>query len=371
MRLRMTPFFLFIILAILCSAAFAQQDGGSDYLVQSVRPQYLAPAEILTIIGAESMGNWSLVQWQAGNDRHHVDIRINETSNVLILSGTQSDIDLAKSLITAADVSPHQIEIEVKMVEIYTDRADDLGIDWESLIQDISPSFTYNYQESDANTDQIDQQRTTYSNYNQRSSEAKRLNRDFRVSSSFYLGNHLNLIQESGAGRIFNAPKILTLNNHRATILDGSRTTYVAQVSSYNNIYRTDSMDAGIILSVLPSIGESGYMTLDITAEVTSLTRSTCGGSPTKDGQIIENKVIIKDGESLVLGGMTRTVEHKSKKRFPILGHLIPFLFSRETTQNEHVQTIMVLTPRIIDLRTNMNPSAQEMLNPPEPEPGR
>ncbi len=355
---------LFTLLVCLCGTAFGQDQSPSDYQVESVSPTYLPPYDILSIIGAEADGNQSVLRWRADDRSHRVDIKVNDASNVIILCGEQSDIDFVKALIQEADVSPHQIEIEVKMVEIYTDQAKDIGLDWESLIQSGAPSIAYDYNDNKYSIDYLDQRQSSSSGYSfyHDSDERMRINRDYRIRGQVEIGRSLSLLQESGAGRIFNAPKIITINNHRATILDGSRTTYVAQMSSYSNIYEIDSMDAGITLSVLPSIGKSGFMTLDITAEVTTMSLRAEGGSPTKNGQIIENKIIINDGQSVILGGMTRTIQHKSRKRFPILGHILPFLFSRETSRNEEVQTIMVLTPRIINLETNMDESSQKLL---------
>ncbi|MEZ5359298.1 MAG: hypothetical protein R3F48_10770 [Candidatus Zixiibacteriota bacterium] len=356
----------FILCIILCSYVDAQNLNQSNYIIESVRPNYLAPAQILDIVGAETFGNSTVIRWQAGDSIHRVDVKVNETSNIILLCGPEADIEIIKKLIHEADVSPRQIEIEVKMVEIYTDKAQDIGIDWESIIQSGAPDFQYQYSEDNDDLNESSYNSTSTQNTTRRSSDYNRINRDYRVSSRVDLGESLHLLQKSGAGRIFNAPKILTLNNQRATILDGSRTTYIAQLSSYNNIFRTDSMDAGITLSVIPSLGESGYMTLDITAEVTALSRSGSSGSPTKDGQIIENKVIVRNGESIILGGMTRTVEHKSKKRFPVLGQILPFLFSREIVNNEEVQTVMVLTPRVIDLESNMTDRTQILLEDKE-----
>jgi hypothetical protein len=67
----------------------------------------------------------------------------------------------------------------------------------------------------------------------------------------------------------------------------------IDNVSSYTNLFVTDSMDAGLTLSVLPSLGESGYITLQIRAEMTHLIGDV-SGSPAKDGQMVENTVIVE-----------------------------------------------------------------------------
>jgi len=122
-------------------------------------------------------------------------------------------------------------------------------------------------------------------------------------------------------------------------------------------------MDAGLTLSVLPSLGESGYITMEINAELTSLTTSSqLEGSPIKDGQMVENTVIVKDGQSVLLGGLSRSVEQKSQKRFPILAHIPPFLFSRHITTASEVQSFIVLTPRVIDFGGNLDEATRRTI---------
>jgi type II secretory pathway component GspD/PulD (secretin) len=120
-------------------------------------------------------------------------------------------------------------------------------------------------------------------------------------------------------------------------------------------------MDAGLTLNVLPSLGESGYITLQIRAELTHLVGDV-GGSPAKDGQMVENTVIVKDGETVLLGGFQRTTEQTVKRRFPLLGHILPFLFSHETKISNTTETFVVLTPRVVDFAVALDDSTKGIL---------
>src|SRR5262249_6835739 len=144
-----------------------------------------------------------------------------------------------------------------------------------------------------------------------------------------------------------NMPRVITLNNRPATILDGERVTFTTRANGYASLYVVDTMDAGLKLSVLPSLLESGQLRLQLTAELTQLeanfdsfrgaaVAATIGGSPVKRGQIVDNTIVAKDGQPIVLGGFTRTIEQHAHQRFPILGYVLPFLFSREIVQQSH-----------------------------------
>jgi type IV pilus assembly protein PilQ len=344
-----------IIMAMILAAAVAAQENlappPAAREVITYKPDYIPPSDILTFLGANTVGNLSIMRWLAADGTHAVDIRHNAAANIMIISGEGPDVDHVLDLIREADIAPRQIEIEVKILQVNTSKARDIGLDWEQLIYTSLPRGSWSYSEDwrdGLNVSRVNNSETI------RDTEDELIQRRWSFSSNINLNNALKVLDEAGVGKIRTAPRILTLNNRRATILDGQRVTYVTRYSSYTNLFETDSMDAGITVRVLPSIGESGYITLDIDAELTSLGNSI-SGSPIKEGQLIENTVIVKDGESVLLGGLTRTVEMKSTKRFPVLGYILPVIFSRESTAYENIESYMILTPRVVDFSTALD----------------
>lgn len=314
--------------------------------VVTIKPRFLPPSEILEFLGVSPVNGPGILEWLSPEGLHTVEIRPNDTANLLILSGSPGDLAFVESLILQADVAPHQIEIEVQIVEVTTAKAKDLGIDWQAVLDYSHPTVSWRYDE-----DEVDYHERRYSGTDRLESgeEERQIRRSFDASAGLNLASVLEILDSSGAATIRNAPRILTLNNRRATILDGKRVTYVARYSSYTNLFEADSMDAGLTLSVLPSLGESGYITLRIQAELTSLA-GEISGSPIKVGQMLDNTVMVRDGESISLGGLTRTVERTDEKRLPVLGHVIPFLFSRKMTIQERIESYLILTPRVVGL---------------------
>jgi len=77
---------------------------------------------------------------------------------------------------------------------------------------------------------------------------------------------------------------------------------------------------------------------------------------------MIENMVIVKDGESVFIGGLTRLVDEKTTKRFPLLGHILPFIFSNEVTYKDEIESIIILTPRVVDFNTTLDEKTMEMI---------
>ena len=269
-------------------------------------------------------------------------IRYNDAANLVTLTGAPEDVATAKELIKSADIPPRQIIVETQILEIDKQQLDDLGIDWEDLLESSRLSLSHSYSKSKSETTRESMSQKT-------KDKTTTTNRNTNLSGSLLLDRFLNVIAERGAGTIRSAPRIVTVNNRPAKILDGERVTYVTRYSSYTNLFETETMDAGLSLSVLPSLGQSGYLTLEITAELTSL-GSNISGSPVKQGQILENTAVVKDGETFLLGGLSRSVDFVTKRKVPILGTILPFLFSRKITTKTTYEVFVLLTPTVIDL---------------------
>ncbi|NOZ09043.1 MAG: type II and III secretion system protein [FCB group bacterium] len=147
-----------------------------------------------------------------------------------------------------------------------------------------------------------------------------------------------------------NSPRIVTTNNRKGSILDGQHSTYVTRYSSYSNIYETEEINSGLSLEVTPSLGESGYISLEITAKYTNLT-GNISGSPVESGQILNNHVFVRDNEPFLLGAFKKLEDQEIVRRVPLLGYILPYLFSKKVKVQSEKNILVVLTPRVIDLQ--------------------
>jgi type II secretory pathway component GspD/PulD (secretin) len=334
---------------LIATGAWAQ----SETRVATLKPQYLPPGELAQILGVRGDGARGTMEWRAGGETHAVEIRRNDAANLLILTGSPEDVAAAEAMVKVADVPPRQIMVEATIVEVDRDRLKDLGIDWSTI--------TTRAEVLQERVKRVSKRNETSSLFGGVDGRSKTTDDALRITASAGLFHSLKLLEESGAATFRDAPRILTLNNRRATILDGQRVTYITRYASYTNLFETDTLDAGLTLSVLPSLGESGYLTMDIRAELTSLSGGI-SGSPVKDGQIVENTMIAKDGETVLLGGFLRTVEERRRRRFPVLGHVLPFLFSRDVTVRTRRESFVALTPRVVDLAAGVDDRTRGLL---------
>ncbi|MBI1796711.1 MAG: hypothetical protein HYR74_06630 [Candidatus Eisenbacteria bacterium] len=316
--------------------------------VATVKPQFLPPGELARALGVRERDGRGVLEWRAGADVRTVDVRRNDAANLIVLTGESEDVDAAEAMVKALDVAPRQILIEARIVEIDLTRARQLGMDWRTF-------------------DDVSYQRNDLRDY--------RVGPDFKDSRAlfqnrFFASADFAALQQNGVATTRDAPRVLTLNNRAANILDGQRVTYITRYSSYTNLFQTDTLDAGLALNVTPSLGESGYLTLDVRAELTQLVNQI-SGSPVKDGQIVENTVVMKDGDTVLLGGFERTADVRQRTGLPLLGRVLPFLFSRESTTHRERESFVALTARVVDTNAGPDPKTREIFEGTAPGPKR
>jgi len=323
---------------------------------QEITLDYISPTELVEslVLEEHSARGYNL----SVNDSL-VHLRVNESSNKILLSGNPNLIEEAKEIVEFFDVPPRQIVIEVKIVRIDNQKADEIGMDWQTLLNRTYFSLDYR---NDMNDDEENESRDyseggdDYSYHQEQDLNSE--DRKFSASLGSDLGDLLKLIKETDVGKVTSTPHIVTTNNKTGRILDGDRITYVTRYSSYTNLFETQELTAGLSLSVTPTIGESGYLKLDVIAKLTSLGEKI-SGSPSESGQILENTVVVKDQEPFVLGGFKNTTSRKIKRKVPILGSILPFLFSSEKTVESTRDVMLILTPKIIDLESRKVPNME------------
>lgn len=191
-------------------------------------------------------------------------------------------------------------------------------------------------------------------------------------------GQHLatmEFLKIFGDTKILSTPRILALNNQEAKILVGTKEAYITTTTTSIGDSPVDSqavnfVDVGVKLYVTPTVNRKGYITLKIKPEISSA-KTTDIKSNDKTTQVpivttteAETSVMVKNGVSVIIGGLKKITREKERKQIPILGD-IPFLGAPfrnnkdEWTKNE---VVILLTPYIIsgdkpleeELRENM-----------------
>ncbi len=313
----------------------------SKTVSKKITLQYISPTDL---IDADIIKEEKIITY-AGD----VSIKVNASTNEILLFGSESALQNASTMIEFLDVPPRQIVVEVKIIEVDNQKIKNAGIDWQQILASTNIPFNYSYNRqysnSVANNGSASFSQTASSDQTNKGNIT-----NFGIANNMKIGDFLNILEGSDVAKVLSIPKIVTINNKKGTILDGSRILYVDKYASYSNLFQTQELKTGLFLSVTPSLGSSGYLKMSVEAKLTTLNNVNNDLRPIEVGQMLENIVVVKQGESIILGGLKKTSTEKIESSVPVLGSILPFLFS--TTKDIEVtnDVLIILTPTVVDL---------------------
>jgi general secretion pathway protein D len=179
----------------------------------------------------------------------------------------------------------------------------------------------------------------------------------------------VSYLETLGESKILANPRLTVVEGQEAKINIGTREAYVTSTTTTGSSTSTVSesvnfIDVGIILSVTPLINKKGYVTMKIKPEISSVIRTitTPAGNeiPIVDKTEAETSVMVKDGSTIVIGGLRKDDKSKTVEQIPVLSSLpiVGQAFKNRDQQLEQTEIVVFLTPRIIegDERLSQNP---------------
>ncbi|MHC4212519.1 MAG: type II secretion system protein GspD [Planctomycetota bacterium] len=160
-------------------------------------------------------------------------------------------------------------------------------------------------------------------------------------------------------------PKIMTVNKQEGSVLIGQELGYRSSTTIGSGGVATEGevkfLQTGTQLIFRPYIGDDGYIRMDIYPKDSSASLNV-DGVPTETTTQLRTNIVVKDGETIVLGGLFRDVVTSSRNQVPILGDLplIGALFRSSSDSNRREEVIIMITPHIIDSADQTDGLARE-----------
>ncbi|MFH1778528.1 MAG: secretin N-terminal domain-containing protein [Candidatus Omnitrophota bacterium] len=296
-------------------------------------------------------------------------IVLDEVTGMLTITDTPSNQQIARELIRLWDVGPHQVRIQARFVEVVLSDVEELGIEWwyrriahnYGKASDIDVSAFTEYLGDDALFGDA--------------TKTSGLNLAFGKISGYtgtYLLAYVKALEEQGKANLLSSPTVTTLSGQMANIQLANIFPYASDVERTNigspalprfvEKYKVKEKAVGIVLEVTPKVaGESKIITMDIHPEVTVLIKQipVSGatdfpaklGYPVVDIRTTETSVVIKSGETVVIGGLIREDENVTKRKVPILGDipLLGILFKSKYVDRTKKNLVIFLTATIVD----------------------
>ena len=341
----------------------------------AIEPQLSSRGQI-TVLETTGQAGWAFGKTDdTGKRKRSKDDRIS-LSKTVIITDVPPVIDKIKKMIINIDVKPQQVLIEAKIIEANKDRLRDLGIDWGTGSSGASSS-TLSYVPVGKNAGGFDNSRigghvlsdlVTPTTFTPKATSLTSANTGLKLAYRKLTGSQLEIIlhalEEDVDTNTLSAPRIMTLNNQEATILVGQKFPLITtSISTQTNQVTGSTLDRyqdiGIQLNVVPQICDNDYINMIIHPAVTS--SSEYVEAKTESGVVlskypiintreVETQIFIKDGETVVIGGLLKDVKTKSKMGVPFLGKipLLGLLFQRETNDTEKIDLLIFITARVM-----------------------
>ena len=293
-------------------------------------------------------------------------VQVIDRTNSLLVQETQVKLDEIRSLIEKVDIPVRQVMIEARIVNADTGFRKELGVKWGGYIQGGNkhkngvpdPRVMVGGQDALVTTTTSEQNGQTVLS---RAYTYDQLFTDLSVSGSAssaialgfltdsaVLNLELSALESDGGGEIVSQPKVITSDKQKAVIKSGKEIPY--QEASSSGATTVSFKDAVLSLEVTPQITPDGRVIMDIKITNNDSTTSTSTGIPIIDTNEVETKVLIDDGQTIVLGGIFKNTTSKGVDKVPLLGDLpgIGRLFRKDTQRDTKSEVLIFITPKIL-----------------------
>lgn len=276
------------------------------------------------------------------------DLRVNEKLNEIVITDVKESIDKARALLYEVDVPPPQVIIEAKLVDIDPRELANLGADMDFnyllSLSDGSHRFDLDYNlpgpSGTLSGDDIVAQLTTPI---------------FTPANTLTIDS---LLQKTKAN-LLSAPRIAVLNNQAAKIVIGEKVGIREQTQTASGtIESVRFVDIGITLNVTPQINRGGYVTMEISTEVSSVS-SFVDNLPRITTREASTSVRVKDRQTIVIAGLLKDEYSETASGLPLIGQ-IPILgqvLGNFANSRQMKELVIFITPRILRSSSKIDPS--------------
>ncbi len=296
------------------------------------KPQLISRTFVLESASVEGLEE-QLTKFLSGEGK----IVVNKEQDSLMVVDYPDNVDRVSQYVKMIDFGQRQVMIEAKIVEINLDKEQELGINWTWLDPDFSgwSGLTGTVGQS--------------------------LSADTNIFNLTLSNNHitsgLQAMMSEGKANLLSSPRISVMDGEQASIKVLEQVPYVKTTTSYESgvpvvTEEVEFKEAGITLEVTPQITPTGYIKMKIHPKIDQLTgwTDTNDPQPIIDTREAETQVRVKNGQTIILGGLLKDNNKNTVKKVPILGNtpILGFLFRYTKKTKEKTELLIFITPRIL-----------------------
>jgi len=270
-----------------------------------------------------------------------VHIVADEKNNALVIFARPRDYKMIEAMIQRLDIVPLQVLIEATIAEVTLNDNLQFGLQW--FFSKASSKFELTNSASGIGTAADILPQFPGFNYVLGGSKGK------LVLSALAELTHVDVVS---------APHLLVLDHQTAGLQVGDQVPIVTEsaqsviAAGAPLVNSVQYLNTGVVLQVTPRVNSSGLIALDIDQQVSEPTTTTSSSiqSPTITQRRIVTSVVVRDGETIALGGLILDNQNTSRNGVPLLSEIPVFggLFRTDTRKNARTELLVLLSPRIV-----------------------
>lgn len=288
---------------------------------------------------------------QGGASEDRGSIAVDDRTNNIIAYQTQERLDELRRIVAQLDIPVRQVMIEARIVEANVNYDKSLGVNWRGasvgdnkfVVGGAGGNRTV------ASGNPVDALGTFVDLGAAGSTTGIGIG---FITDNAILDLQLSAMEKTGNGEVVSQPKVVTADKETAKILKGSEVPY--QEASSSGATSTSFKEAALSLEVTPQITPDNriIMEVKVTKDEPDFSQAaSTGGVPSIRKNEVNAKVLVTDGETIVIGGVFSNTQSKSVDKVPFLGD-VPFvgrLFRRDLVQDQKSELLVFITPRIMN----------------------
>jgi len=295
-------------------------------------------------------------------------IQADEATNSIIINASDTVYNNLRLVIEQLDVRRAQVYVEALVAEMNADRTDELGFQWAAVggVGSRAVGVTGNFPAASPSLAEAIT-RSSPSAVNPAGLTVAVLGNTITLpdgSTVRGLGALARALQSNNLGNILSTPNLLTLDNYQAKIVIGQNVPFITGsfaaptaaaggVGAVNPFQTIERKDVGLTLRIKPQISEGSTIRLEIYQEVSDVAKTVVGIGASDlitNKRSLETKVVVDDGQTVVLGGLIQNTLTVTTQQIPLLGD-IPFLgalFRFKSEERKRTNLMIFLRPVII-----------------------
>jgi type IV pilus assembly protein PilQ len=291
-------------------------------------------------------------------------VNVDKRTNTVIIKDIPSVIDEATALLKAIDTQTPQVLIEAKIVEANLTFSRDIGTEWGFGAQPIAnplgggstpqalggSDFLLNTNAPATSSGLSQFNNVTFSNPITNVANGLANVGAFLLDQKVNINFTLEAAETNGEGKVISSPRVVTLDNREAKILQGDSIPFQ---TFQNGDAQLEFIDAVLSLTVTPHItaDKSIIMKVEVTRNAPDASVPTPTGSPAIAKNEAKTESLVADGQTLVIGGIYTVDKNQQETRVPYLFKIpiIGNLFKENSISDTRKELLIFLTPRVVE----------------------